>query len=219
MTAPPAFIDPTERVVIPVTIRNGKIVPFYGGEMPKLREGVVMDLITEEAAFLDASEIKRFHQESFPEVLPAGSELFAVIAFRNQTFVHQEKSIRAVPPPGGVKALVPFWLLEPLRLHLRGTRKAELMSCDCDLRMEGQSPASSINEAYTRLSERYEPWRRSHTGNVFTKVYFRDLGTDFARPLDDLREAHEAEAEKTLFHLSGVLPLEKVSATSKPDRK
>ena len=38
MNTPRKFTDPTERVVIPVTIRGGKIVPFYGGEMPKLRE-------------------------------------------------------------------------------------------------------------------------------------------------------------------------------------
>ncbi len=207
MIGPRKPTDPTERVVIPVTIRCGEIVPFYGGEMPKLRDGAVMDLITEEAAFLIPAEIERFQQESFPEVLPTGSEMFAVIAFRNQDFIHQAKDLSVFPPPGGVKAMVPFWLLEPLRLHLRGTRKAELLSCECDLGIEGQPHPASINEAYTRLSERYEPWRRSHTGNVFTKVYFREGGSSTARPLDHLRQAMEADAEKTLFYRSGILPL------------
>jgi hypothetical protein len=203
--------DPNKRVVIPVTICNGKIVPFYGGELPQFREGAVMDLLTEEGAFLEPAEIQRFHQESFQIILPEGSEMFAVISFRNQDFIHQAKNVKADPVPGGVSVLVPFWLLEPLRLHLRGTRKAELLPCECDLRIDGQTSASSVNEAYTRLSERYEPWRRSHTGNVFTKVYFRELGTDIARPIDFLREQHEAEAEKKLFHRSGVLPLKESS--------
>jgi hypothetical protein len=208
MIGPRKLTDPTQRVVIPVTLRGGQIVPFYGGEMPKLREGAVMDLITEEAAFLDPSELERFNKEDFPEILPKGNEMYAVIAHRHQPFHQVAEKISAFPSPGGDTVLIPFKLAEPLHLHLRGTRKAELTLCLCDLGIEGEEFPRSVNQAYSRLSEIYEPWRRSHTGNVFMKVYFRVPGTDDARPLEDLRKACEAQAEKSLFHQSGVLPLD-----------
>ena len=66
----------------------------------------------------------------------------------------------------------------------------------------------SINGAYSRLSERYEPWHRSHTGNVFTKVYYRVQGTAEARRIDDLSAALESHAAETLIEnspLSGPL--------------
>lgn len=208
MIGPRKLTDPTQRVVVPVTIRGGQIVPFYGGEMPKLREGAVVELITEEAAFMDRSELARFNKDEVREILPTGTEMYAVIARRDQQFHKVAEKIDAFPPPGGDTVLIPFKLAEPLRLHLRGTRKAELMSCLCDLGIEGEELPTSVNQAYSRLSERYETWRRSHTGNVFTKVYFRLAGINFARPLEDLRTASEAEAEKSLFHQSGVLPLD-----------
>jgi hypothetical protein len=208
MIGPRKLTDPTQRVVVPVTIRGGQIVPFYGGEMPKLREGAVMDLITEEAAFLDRSELERFNKDDIREILPTGTEMYAVIARDDQKFHKVAEKIAAFPPPGGATVLIPFKLAGPLRLHLRGTRKAELMSCLCDLGIEGDEFPTSVNQAYSRLSEKYETWRRSHTGNVFTKVYFRVPGINAARPLEDLRIACEAEAEKSLFHQSGVLPLD-----------
>jgi len=208
MIGPRKLTDPTQRVVVPVTLRGGQLVPFYGGAMPKLREGAVMDLITEEAAFLDRSELERFNNESFPEILPTGTEMYAVIARRDQQFHEVAEKIDASPSPGGDAVLIPFKLAAPLRLHLRGTRKAELMSCLCDLGIKGEEGPKSVNQAYSRLSEIYESWRRSHTGNVFTKVYFRLGGINVARPLEDLRIGCEAEAEKSLFHQSGVLPLD-----------
>lgn len=48
----------------------------------------------------------------------------------------------------------------------------------------------SLNHAFTRLSEAYEPWRISHTGNIFTRILYQetdDAGTWY--PLDVLRRA------------------------------
>lgn len=219
MIGPRRPTDPTQRVVVPVTIRDSQIVPFYGGEMPKLREGAVMDLVTEEAAFLDRSELKRFNKDDVREILPTGTEMYAVIARRDQQFHKVAEKIDAFPPPGGETVLIPFKLSEPLRLHLRGTRRAELLSCLCDLEIEGEESPASVNQAYSRLSEIYESWRRSHTGNVFTKVYFRLAGMNAARPLEELRIACQAEAEKLLFYQSGVLPLDGGSRPANQQQK
>src|SRR5690606_35504250 len=94
--------------------------------------------------------------------------------------------------------LVPFHLLEPLPLAFHGTKVAELGSCHCRLEgVEVDEPIVSINHAYTRLSERFESRRRSHSGNVFKKVFFAD--GDFLLPLKVLRDLHKAEIEKELF--------------------
>ncbi|MCF7730237.1 MAG: hypothetical protein K9N23_01055 [Akkermansiaceae bacterium] len=71
--------------------------------------------------------------------------------------------------------LVEFKILEDLQLHLRGTKHAQLQPCQCDLEGFPDDVAIlSINQAYTRLSERHESKRKSHSGNVFTLVYFHD---------------------------------------------
>ena len=200
MIGPRTLNSPNTRVIIPVMMRAGKLVPAYGGELPKLREGAAIDLVTEEGDFLNREELERYNKEDFPEILPAGSEMFAVIAHRDQTFHRVADKIDVLPPPGGDTILIPFKLVEPLHLHLRGTRKAELMPCLCDLGIEGVEFPASVNQAYSRLSERYELWRGSHTGNVFTKVYYRVPDTDTARPLEYLRESNEAFAEHSLFY-------------------
>jgi len=89
--------SPATRVIIPVMVRAGKLVPAHGGELPKLREGAAIDLVTEEGDFLDREELERFNREDFPEILPAGSEMFAVIARRDQTF--HRVSRQSLPKP------------------------------------------------------------------------------------------------------------------------
>lgn len=86
-------------------------------------------------------------------------------------------------------------LLEPLRLLCRGSKKAILMETKCKI-LSLNKEASSINNAYTLISEQFEP-RRSHTGNVFTKCYYQKQSIWF--PLEDLRQAEEVNFEGWLL--------------------
>ncbi|MCS7263395.1 MAG: hypothetical protein NZ805_01025 [Armatimonadetes bacterium] len=66
--------------------------------------------------------------------------------------------------------LVKVLLQEPLRLEMRGTSSPRLLDCRCHipaLEKHEKQFAASLNEAYTRVSEVFEPTRRSHTGNIF----------------------------------------------------
>jgi hypothetical protein len=57
----------------------------------------------------------------------------------------------------------------------------------------------SVNETYTRISEVYEPHRRSHTGNVFQKVLYlrKTVGIrEIWSPLEVLRLELEATLEQ-----------------------
>jgi hypothetical protein len=35
-------------------------------------------------------------------------------------------------------------------------------------------PVASLNHAYTKLSETFETWRISHTGNIYTRVLYQE---------------------------------------------
>ena len=83
-------------------------------------------------------------------------------------------------------------LKEPLSMVLRGTKKSMLCSCKCQLPFLNIE-AESINHVYTLLSTHFEKSRRSHSGNVFQKIYYSNQNGWY--PLDHLRKQCEAEEE------------------------
>jgi hypothetical protein len=63
-------------------------------------------------------------------------------------------------------------------------------------------PVASLNHAYTKLSETFETWRISHTGNIYTRVLYQER-TGIWYPLDVLRnkalEKQEQEIARNLW--------------------
>lgn len=49
-----------------------------------------------------------------------------------------------------------------------------------------EKPVASLNHAYTKLSETFETWRISHTGNIYTRVLYQERNRTWY-PLDVLR--------------------------------
>jgi len=47
-------------------------------------------------------------------------------------------------------------------------------------------PVASLNHAYTKLSETFETWRISHTGNIYRRVFYQESNGKWY-PLDVLR--------------------------------
>ena len=60
------------------------------------------------------------------------------------------------------------------------------MNCPIDIPFLNKK-AVSVNQAYTIISTEFEKYRRSHTGNVFNKVYYKDENTNTWSKLDNLR--------------------------------
>ena len=88
-------------------------------------------------------------------------------------------------------------LLEDLQLQLRGTKKAWLRPCACFI-PSLMTGGDSLNEAYTKISAFYEPWRRSHTGNVFTHIFYKSATPKRERiweSLDTIRKRMEMTLE------------------------
>ena len=90
-----------------------------------------------------------------------------------------------------------LWLLT------RGVEADGLASTRIELPKEiSPEPVGSLNHALTKLSETYETWRISHTGNVYERVLYQERNGKWY-PLDLLRneklEKQEQEIAKGLW--------------------
>lgn len=113
---------------------------------------------------------------------------------KDTTSAHREEFPLEMASQGGYYAEV--ILKSHLSMCLRGTKEATLEDCECQLLCLAEE-AGSLNEAYTKLSTALEPHRRSHTGNAFQRVFYKE--NEYWRPLSHLRDLHQAQAEKDLF--------------------
>ena len=202
--------DQDRNIVIPAVLRNGQWQPLYGGLMPKLKEGTLAEITLPEHGFANRSDLARFNLEDKIEIQPTGSSLWAVMS-PNYGMGGPAIGIprwATIRPQDGLENsnLVEFQITEGLTLHLRGTKHAQLEPCRCKLEgFPDELTVLSINQAYTRLSERYESTRKSHAGNVFTKVFF--LEGNHLLPLEELRIREVIKLEKRLHQQSGGPPL------------
>lgn len=205
------YTDHDKNIVIPAVLRKGVWQPFYGGGMPKLKEGALADIVVPEQAFKNADELQRFNLEDTVTLLPGGSRLFAMMS-RNHLMrgpqIGSPSSAHIRPQDGlGNANLVAFAIKQDLKLHLRGTKLAQLEPCECELEGFPENLAVLIiNQGYTRLSERYEPTRKSHSGNVFPEVFFMERNR--LLPLVELRVRAVTELEKRLYQQSDELSLD-----------
>lgn len=184
-------------VTLPVRIIEGRPQPFYGPTWPPLREGFVGDLVLPACAFVHPEDGTLLSAPLGIELLQEGSRLLAVVSDQavGDGIIEASEQFWTTAPHG---RFVPFDLLESLRIKLRGTKRARLEPCRCYV-PSLQRTYASLNETYTRISERHEPHRRSHTGNVFDKVLHLHEGSkqrEIWCPIDELRVSLEMTLER-----------------------
>ncbi len=190
-----------ERTVeIPIIIRAGKVEFFYGGPLPMLKEGQVGSIEMPAFAFEKAADVARLSVEETLPILEIGTQLQVHVSPKDDGRKMDEAIVRlrAIDGFWGKGGFVPIILEEQLCLTFRGTKKPLLDPCRCAVPSLGKT-VESINQAYTRLSEKFEPHRRTNTGNVFNKVFYLPPGKDVWHPLDSLREHHQAAFEAKMF--------------------
>ncbi len=199
---PPAhglWKDHEKRVQIPVRIgTDGRIDYFYGGPLPKMREGTVGDLVVPEWSIAENREVCRLQKDQVVQILPSGSVVkFAVDGRR--TPAHLKKHLENVATLGMNKPhAVPVFLdKKALALRLRGTKPATLGRVTCWI-PSLQVRAQSLNHAYRLISEQFEPERISHSGNVFELGYCEPESLDRWVSLDTLRKTIAAKFEMQL---------------------
>ena len=179
---------------IPVRIRtDGQIEYFYGGALPKMRHGAIGDLVIPERSISDQREVNRLQQSHVVPFLDSGSVVMLTVDGTN-TPAELKQHLKEAITPGMKKSHAVELTLNkiPLRLRIRGTKPARLESVPCWI-PSLQIEAKSLNHAYRLVSERFEPSRISHSGNVFELGYF--ISGDTWISLGDLRNATVASFE------------------------
>ena len=207
-------------VRIPVRIENGNIQYFYGGALPELKGVVIGDLVVPSHSVTNLELLKKLNDESEKLFLEKGSTVLVNVrpsfeegvvkpadaadkyleAVREKYFSRQQPNRSTSPSfPLGFSSgkLAEVTLLEDLLLLMRGTKPPCLGACRCRIPYL-DTEVESLNQAYSRLSEVFEPHRRSHTGSVFTLCYYHD-GDLYWQAFDSRRLAIESEYEAASF--------------------
>jgi hypothetical protein len=87
-----------------------------------------------------------------------------------------------------------LWLLT------EGPKAAGLQSTCIRLpKVVSKDPVNSLNHAFTKLSETYEPWRISHTGNIYQRFLYKEKDGKWY-PLEILRNAALAKKEQEIAY-------------------
>ena len=179
---------------IPVRVgKNGKIEYYYGGALPVIAEGTIGDLVVPAWSISEEKEALRLQQEHIVQFLPSGSVVMLVVDHRrtpDDLRKHLKKGIRR---GSRVSMGVEVILREHLMLRLRGTKPAALQHATCCIPSLNEE-AKSLNHAYRLVSEKFEPQRLSHSGNVFRVGYYAKPDHTWIS-LGGLRSAAEASVE------------------------
>lgn len=195
-------IDKLEKtVVIPVSIKNGKIEYFYGGNLPEIKD-VTAHLVVPAYAIKDKAKLKIFSSEREELILKTGETLLVEVkiepqlldkkhldylSFVDSTYEHRRHSLGYC---------IEINLIDDLLIILRGTKKAKLKSCKCFIPFL-KDEAHSLNHAYTIISQEFEKQRISHSGNVFKDMYY--LKNKNWTSIDVLRQKSESTNENSLI--------------------
>lgn len=192
--------DPFAKTInLPARVVDGELRFFHGGALPVLKDGAICDLIVSTHDLLQP-ETAGWLQEEYPvEIVPAGQVVLLGVSSEGIPPELRDTTVE-VNDKVWVKdysRFVEVRLEEPLRLLLRGDKNAVLCPCHCRLVSMPTFEAHSLNHAYTRVSEVFEPGRRSRGGNVFRVAYVRAANETWHR-LDDIRDRYQCQVERYL---------------------
>jgi len=172
-------------VRLPVKYVKGQWQMYDGAGWPEMRDGAFAELVLDAFSIDDDAVRAMLCEEREVLFLPKDSCLWAKVDGRQVPSDLKNAAVeKPCWPPQYLVNFVQIVLEEDLCLVFRKNKHAKLRHCKCKvpgLKAEGDS----VNHAYALVSTRFEPSRRSHTGNVFLCVYYED-GEDL-KPLDELR--------------------------------
>lgn len=213
-------------VRVPMRFVDGKWVFEYGGEIIA-SEGTQAELVIEASKLTDRLLADELLQNTRLKILDQGTKLRVMLHARDRSGLSTEQCERllnfdkvkhefefgaldgwVVGPPSFIEVIVGRPIDEQRRLfnnekggvwiRLEGLRSVGLISSSIELPADvSAKPAISLNHAFTFLSEVYEPWRLSHTGNVYTRFFYQEKDGRW-NPLELLRNARIAKREQEI---------------------
>lgn len=179
---------------IPVRVRNnGRVELRDGGTLPTMRDGTIGTLEISMHSIADKEVVDKLRENHVEQFLEPRSVVMFTIDGR-QTPRKLEKHLRKGETIGiDLPYIVPIEIGQsPLQLQIRNANRARLMPVDCWIPAL-RSHAKSLNHAYRLISEKFEPMRISHAGNVFELGYFKK-GDEWVS-LEDHRNSIEYQFE------------------------
>lgn len=206
---------------IPVKFINGHWELLYGGGIP-VADGTYAELLVEPQAITDQRLRESVTHKRRIKILDADTPL--CIALKPAVDL-DESLLKFLLGPSTIRhehtakigadsQFVQIHLHKPTEIQeRRGERSGGIW-----LLLEGVNPrgvesstvalpdipslrrktATSLNHAYTLLSELFETWRESHTGNIYEHVLYQDSDERWY-PLKDLRDYELARAERQVI--------------------
>jgi hypothetical protein len=224
MTKEPLF----RRLRIPVKFVDGIWECSYGGVVPVLPD-TPGELIIERTSIADKLFLEKMEAKSRHKVLDQGVKLLVSLRVKNTSKIPKYKYRHLVPYDKvketiGKKLIEKFKFLDfhfiPIYIdkpNADQARKLQTESSGLWLLTQGpeaiglesttiklpkdvwKEPVASLNHAFTKLSEIYEPWRISHTGNIYTRILYMEKDKKWY-PLDLLRNITLAEKEQEIAY-------------------
>jgi hypothetical protein len=184
----------TRTARLEIKFENGKYIMPDGGSLPVLREGAVLDLVLNPADVVNLDVRRQLSGEKIIPLSLALTEVWALV--ENQCELDLSEAIGRQLVRRGMNRLVfvKIDLLGDVSLRVLGGGRVYLSKCKCSVPLLGDHRFESVNESYTKISEKLETLRKSHTGNVFSKVFY--LKMEKMVQLEDLRDESLKEPQK-----------------------
>ena len=208
---------------VPVTLVDGRWEFLYGGAV-KVKDGAVGELHLDHLYFTDKKFLKALTTKRQVTVLAAGTELRVALTVKqglDATLSSFLLARDATPHRHTAKIsvetrFVSIHLGGPTVAQQKKAKEKEIAPGGLFLWLEGMEPRAiesgmvklpaapgleavdSLNYAFTRLSEVFEPWRKAHTGGIYERIFYLERDEHWY-PLKDLRDRALASAERTLI--------------------
>lgn len=208
---------------VPVRFIQGRWEYFFGGGVP-VREGTIADLLVQKGSIADPIFLNTLSRRTEHRMLEEGVALRVALTVREavesklQGYLIRMDATELAdeffssPRPAETR----FVEIEVGPATTQSARHRKQAGGGVWLQLEGSlpkgvvsssvivpaaisaKPLDSLNHAFTRLSEHFEPWRKSHTGSVYTRIVYKELDQKWY-PLDRLRRAAEAKEERSIM--------------------
>lgn len=211
-----------KRLKLPVQLVNGRWEFFYGGAVP-VAEGTHAEMMVESAHITDKDFLERVTQHVVTQCLPRGTELMVALSVPDQVGhdvfwygwwgAKKQLRVNSSDLPSASTRFVPVTLgavqktkSKPMFEEDGGLWMVATGLGDCDLHSSTvvfpeeleMDAAISLNTAFTKLSERFEIHRLHHTGNVYTRVFYKESNETWY-PLVHLKNGALERAEHAVM--------------------
>ena len=154
--------DPPEKKIrLTVKLQSGKLASLDDEVLPKIKDDTIIDIIFPAYSIEKETDFKRLTTPKEKAVLKKETAVLCKLYDSRDGKTHK----------------IPIVLLDDLRIFYKGDESlGRCMPCKCWFKdqYDKKIQVGSLNEAYTRLSEIYQRTRKSHSGNIFQKVYYQN---------------------------------------------